>query len=336
VELARTLVEAIPSVDLVRLVNSGTEAVMTAVRLARAHTGRSRVVKFEGGYHGHSDGLLAKAGSGLATFSLPGSPGVPAAWAAETLVLPYNDLAASEGLMRSQGDEIACVLVEPIAGNMGVVPPADGFLEGLRRLTTEAGALLVFDEVITGFRVRYGGVQETYGVRPDLTVLGKIIGGGFPIGAFGGTRAIMEMLAPEGPVYQAGTLSGNPVACAAGLTTLRLLAEENPYPGLERRGQALAQGLSRAAERAGVPVTINRVGSMLTLFFTDQQVTDYRTAATSDPSRYAAFFQAMLEQGVYLPPAQFEAVFISAAHTDDDIARICECAEAAFRAAGVA
>ncbi len=331
VRLARAIAEALPSVELVRLVNSGTEAVMSAVRLARAHTGRTKVVKFEGGYHGHSDGLLAQAGSGLATLSLPGSPGVPAAWAAETLVLPYNDALAVEQAMQARGHEIACLLVEPVAGNMGVVPPAPGFLEALRRATREAGALLIFDEVITGFRVHYRGAQTLYGVQPDLTVLGKIIGGGFPIGAFGGSRAIMELLAPTGPVYQAGTLSGNPVACAAGLATLRLLADEQPYSELDRRGVALAEGLREAAADAGVAVTINRVGSMLTLFFCAGPVTDYRSALASDTKRYAAFFQAMLARGVYLPPSQFEAVFLSAAHTDDDVARICRAAGEALR-----
>jgi glutamate-1-semialdehyde 2,1-aminomutase len=332
VELARAIVEAVPSIELVRLVNSGTEAAMSAVRLARAYTGRTKVVKFEGGYHGHSDGLLAQAGSGLATLSLPGSPGVPPSWAAETLVVPYNDAAVAAELMRTRGDQIACVLVEPVAGNMGVVAPADGFLETLRQATREAGALLVFDEVITGFRVGYGGAQSLYRVQPDLTVLGKIIGGGFPIGAFGGPRAIMEMLAPVGPVYQAGTLSGNPVACAAGLATLRLLAKERPYAELDRRGEALAAGLRQAAARAGLPATVNRVGSMLTLFFQQGPVVDHRTAMASDVARYAAFFQHLLARGIYLPPSQFEAMFLSSAHGDNDVARICEAAGHALQA----
>jgi len=334
VKLARALVEALPSVEMVRLVNSGTEAVMSAVRLARAFTERPKVVKFEGGYHGHSDGLLAKAGSGLATLSLPGSPGVPAAWAAETVVLPYNDSGAVEELMRTHGAEIACIVVEPVAGNMGVVPPAAGFLETLRRATEAAGALLIFDEVITGFRVGYHGAQALYGIKPDVTVLGKIIGGGFPIGAFGGRRDIMEMLAPAGPVYQAGTLSGNPVACAAGLEMLSLLKSENPYPELERRGAALAAGLAEAAAKAGVPATVNRVGSMMTLFFTATPVTDYATAATSDTGHYATFFRELLARGVYFPPSQFEAVFVSAAHSDGDIASICEVARGAMLASG--
>jgi len=332
VELARAIVEALPSVEMVRLVNSGTEAVMSAVRLARAYTGRSKIVKFEGGYHGHSDGLLAQAGSGVATLSIPGSPGVPATWAAGTIVLPYNNTALLEELLPAQGAEIACVLVEPVAGNMGVVPPAPGFLESLRRVTREHGTLLIFDEVITGFRVGYRGAQGLYGIHPDLTILGKIIGGGFPIGAFGGRREIMEMLAPAGPVYQAGTLSGNPVACAAGLKTLRLLAQENPYSDLERRGEMLAQGLRAAAEKAGAPATVNQIGSMLTLFFTPDPVTDYCSASASDTSRFAAFFREMLVRGIYLPPSQFEAVFLSLAHEDREIARICEAAEAALKA----
>ena len=329
--LARAIVEAVPSIELVRLVNSGTEAVMSAVRLARAHTGRSKVVKFEGGYHGHSDGLLARAGSGLATFGIPTSPGVPESWAAETLLAPYNDLDAVRDLFSRCGEDIACVLVEPVAGNMGVVPPAPDFLAGLREATEAAGSLLIFDEVITGFRVHYRGAQGLWGVMPDLTVLGKIIGGGFPIGAFGGRKEIMEMLSPSGPVYQAGTLSGNPVACAAGLATLRVLAAEDPYPRLDKLAQRLAAALEEAAARAGLPLTINRVASMLTLFFSEHPVTDYTTAAASDSERYAKFFHAMLERGVYFPPSQFEAAFLSSAHTDTEIGRIYEAAEAAFR-----
>jgi len=331
VDLARAIVQALPSVELVRLVNSGTEAAMSAIRVARAYTNRMKIVKFEGGYHGHSDGLLAQAGSGVATLSLPGSPGVPAAWAAETIVLPYNDIGSVEELMKNGGRDVAAIIVEPVAGNMGVVPPTNGFLEVLRRLTSEHGALLIFDEVITGFRVGYHGAQALYGVRPDLTVLGKIIGGGFPIGAFGGARQIMEMLAPIGPVYQAGTLSGNPVACAAGLATLDLLESENPYPDLERKAAGLESGLRKAAQTARVPVAANRVGSMLTLFFTRGLVMDYRGAAGSDIPRYAAFFREMLSRGVYFPPSQFEALFVSAAHTDDDIARICEAAADALQ-----
>jgi glutamate-1-semialdehyde 2,1-aminomutase len=324
------IVDAVRSIESVRLVSSGTEAVMSAIRLARAYTGRSKVVKFEGGYHGHSDGLLARAGSGLATLSIPGCPGVPEAIAAETIVLPYNNLTAVEDLLASRADEIACVLIEPVAGNMGVVPPADGYLEGLRRAARNAGSLLVFDEVITGFRVCYGGAQAAYNVIPDLTILGKIIGGGFPVGAFGGRREIMDMLAPSGPVYQAGTLSGNPVACAAGLTTLQLLASEDPYVQLDRRAQFLADGLHQAASRAGLSITINRVASTLTMFFSDQRVVDYASAAASDTDRHARFFHAMLDRGVYLPPSQFEAMFVSTAHTDSHAEHICETAKLAL------
>jgi glutamate-1-semialdehyde 2,1-aminomutase len=330
IRLAQAIIDAVPSIELVRLVSSGTEAVMTALRLARGYTGRSKVIKFEGAYHGHADGLLARAGSGLATLGIADSPGVPAAWAAETIVLPYNDLDAVRAAFASLGSEIACVIVEPIAGNMGVVTPKDAFLPGLRDATRQAGALLIFDEVITGFRVGRGGAQALYDVTPDLTVLGKIIGGGFPLAAFGGPRDVMSMLAPAGPVYQAGTLSGNPVACAAGAETLRLLAAEDPYPRLEQMGHALAEGLRAAAGRAGVPVTVNRVGSMLTVFFTAGPVTDWATASGSARERYAAFFHAMLDRGVYLPPAQFEAMFLSSAHTQRDIESICQAAEQSF------
>ncbi len=331
IRLAQAITDAMPSVELVRLVSSGTEAVMSALRLARAYTNRTKVVKFEGAYHGHSDGLLARAGSGLATLGIADSPGVPAAWAAETIVLPYNDLHAVRQAFAGLGSEIACIIVEPIAGNMGVVPPANGFLAGLWELTREAGALLIFDEVITGFRVGWGGAQGLYNIAPDLTVLGKIIGGGFPLAAFGGRREVMAMLAPTGPVYQAGTLSGNPVACAAGAETLRLLVEEDPYPRLEQLGRELAEGLATAAERASAVVTVNRVGSMLTVFFTDGPVVDWATASQSSRERYAIFFHAMLERGIYLPPAQFEAMFVSTAHTETDIGAICKAAEQAFQ-----
>jgi glutamate-1-semialdehyde 2,1-aminomutase len=318
-ELARAITEAMPSIELVRLVSSGTEAVMSALRVARGYTKRSKVVKFEGGYHGHSDGLLARAGSGVATLGIADSPGVPEAWAAETLVLPYNNAGAVEQAFGAMGDQIACVIVEPVAGNMGVVPPREGFLESLRRVTRAAGALLIFDEVITGFRVGYGGAQGRYRVTPDLTVLGKIIGGGFPLAAFGGRGEIMQVLAPAGPVYQAGTLSGNPVACAAGVATLRLLKAEDPYPRLEQLGAKLEAGLRAGARAAGVALAINRVGSMLTAFFTGATVTDWATATTSSRDRYRDYFHAMLDWGVYLAPSQFEAAFLSAAHTERDI-----------------
>ncbi len=333
-ELARAITDAMPSIELVRLVSSGTEAVMSALRVARGYTRRTKVVKFEGGYHGHSDGLLARAGSGLATFGISDSPGVPDAWAAETLVLPYNNADAVEQAFDAVGEQIACVIVEPVAGNMGVVPPRVGFLESLRRVASEAGSLLIFDEVITGFRVAYGGAQTRYRVTPDLTVLGKIIGGGFPLAAFGGRREIMEVLAPAGPVYQAGTLSGNPVACAAGMATLRVLKTGDPYPRLEQLGAKLEAGLRAGAAAAGVPLTINRVGSMLTAFFTESAVVDWATAATSSRERYAAYFHAMLDRGVYLAPSQFEAAFLSAAHTEADVeAIIAAAAEAVKRGA---
>jgi glutamate-1-semialdehyde 2,1-aminomutase len=319
VDLAEQIIRAFPSIERVRLVNSGTEAVMSAVRVARAFSGRSRLLKFEGCYHGHADAFLARAGSGVATLGIPDTPGVPAEYAALTLTVPFNDLEAVEQTFRQSGDEIACVVVEPIAGNMGVVPPAAGFLEGLRRLTQRHGALLLFDEVITGFRVAYGGAQTLIGVQPDLTTLGKIIGGGFPLAAYGGRQEIMAKIAPEGPVYQAGTLSGNPVAVTAGLATLEVLERTDPYPDLERCAARLEAGLRTAARSVGVPATINRAGSMLTTFFAAGPVTDYAAARRSDTERYGRFFRAMLEHGIYLAPSQFEAAFVSAAHTDAEI-----------------
>lgn len=319
VELAELVREAFPSIEMVRFVNSGTEATMTALRLARAFTGREKVIKFDGCYHGHADGLLVKAGSGVLTLGAPDSPGVPAAAAAQTISATYNDLASVRAAFERYPNEIAAIIVEPVAGNMGVVPPAEGFLAGLRALADQYGALLIFDEVITGFRVAYGGAQERYGVRADLTCLGKIIGGGLPVGAYGGRRDIMSMMAPLGPVYQAGTLSGNPLAMAAGLATLRVLRETRPYDELERRAARLARGLQEAAELAGVPVFSTRVGSMMTLFFTSNEVRDYASAKTANTAAYAAFFHGMLERGVALAPSQFEAAFVSVAHTDGDI-----------------
>lgn len=326
IELAELIVGAIPSIDMVRFVNSGTEATMSALRLARAYTSRSRVIKFEGGYHGHADGLLVQAGSGQATLSLPDSPGVPEPYASQTLLAPYNDIDAVRALFGELGSEIAAVIVEPVAGNMGVIPPAEGFLEGLRDVTKEHGALLVFDEVITGFRLCYGGAQQVLGVEPDITCLGKIIGGGLPVGAYGGRREIMEMVAPLGPVYQAGTLSGNPLAMAAGIVTLKTLASDAVYKRLEVSSIYLEDGLLRASEEAGVPVQVNRSGSLLTMFFSETAVTDYASARRCDTERYGAYFRGMLNKGVFLAPSQFEAMFVSIAHTDDEIQETIEAA----------
>jgi glutamate-1-semialdehyde 2,1-aminomutase len=293
---------------------------MSAIRLARGFTGRERILKFEGCYHGHADALLVKAGSGALTLGVPDSAGVPAAVAAATATLPYNDVPALESLFASAGREIACVIVEPVAGNMGCVPPAPGFLEALRELCTRHGAVLIFDEVMTGFRVAAGGAQALYGIRPDLTTLGKIVGGGMPVGAFGGRHDIMERLAPLGPVYQAGTLSGNPLAVAAGLATLRALERPGTYERLEALGARVEREVAEAAAAAGVPVRVNRVGSMLTVFFIDQPVTDYASAKRADTARYARYFHAMLEGGVFLAASQFEAAFVSLAHGDEDLA----------------
>ncbi|GAB4247922.1 MAG: glutamate-1-semialdehyde 2,1-aminomutase [Thermoleophilia bacterium] len=319
VEMARRLVEAVPSVEMIRMTNSGTEATMSALRVARGHTGRDRILKFTGCYHGHGDSLLVQAGSGVATFGLPDSPGVTEGTARDTLTVAFNDLDAVREVFSQVGEQIAAVIVEPVAGNMGCVPPAPGFLEGLRAVTTEYGAVLIFDEVMTGFRVAYGGAQERYGVLPDMTTLGKVIGGGLPVGAFGGRREIMEKVAPAGNIYQAGTLSGNPLAMAAGIATLDVLAGGDAYAVLEGRGARLQEGLEAAARAAGVPVCVQRVGAMLTVFFTAGPVTDFATAKRSDTERYGAFFRGMLERGIYLAPSQFEAAFLSVAHTEDDI-----------------
>ena len=330
VELARCICQALPSVDRVRLVSSGTEACMSAIRLARAYTGRSKIIKFSGCYHGHADGLLVKAGSGAMTHGIPTSAGVPEAYAAETLVADYNDVASVESCFQAWPDAIAGVIVEPVAGNMGVVPPAGGFLESLRRITAENGAMLIFDEVITGFRLAYGGAQTLYGITPDITCLGKIIGGGLPVGAYGGRQDIMEMVAPLGPMYQAGTLSGNPLAVTAGLTTLTELQRAGTYERLESLAGRLADGLTQAFARAEVPGTLNRVGSMLTGFFTAGPVDSLAQVEQADTEAYGRYFHAMLERGVYLAPSQFEAGFVSLAHTEADIDRTLEIAAAAL------
>jgi glutamate-1-semialdehyde 2,1-aminomutase len=317
--------------EQVRLVSSGTEAAMSAVRLARGYTKRDTILKFDGCYHGHGDCMLAKAGSGVATLGLPDSPGVPADVAKHTLTAPYNDIGAVTALVEAHAKDLACIIVEPVAGNMGVVPPNPGFLQALRELTRACGALLIFDEVITGFRVHYGGAQTLFGVTPDLTCLGKIIGGGLPVGAYGGRRDIMQMVAPAGAVYQAGTLSGNPLAVTAGIETLKALKASGVYRTLEARSAALAEGLGKAAKQAGVPFTQTRVGSMFCGFFTDQPVVDYASARRSDQQRYARFFRGMLERGVYFAPSQFEAAFLSTAHRDADIKKTVAAAQSVFK-----
>ncbi|MBM4124299.1 MAG: glutamate-1-semialdehyde-2,1-aminomutase [Nitrospira sp.] len=331
VRLAQMIAEALPSMQQVRLVSSGTEAVMSAVRLARGYTKRDGILKFEGCYHGHSDYLLAKAGSGLATLGIPDCPGVPADFTKHTLTAPYNDIKTVQRLIQMHHRNLACVIVEPVAGNMGVVPPGSDFLHALRELTQAHGILLIFDEVITGFRVGYGGAQGLYGVAPDLTCLGKIIGGGLPVGAYGGRKELMQMIAPAGPVYQAGTLSGNPLAVTAGIETLKRLKTPGFYKKLDKLSARLADGLGEAAKRAGVPLTQTRVGSMLGAFFTRGPVVDYASAKQSDTQRYAKFFHAMLDRGVYFAPSQFEAAFLSAAHTPADVEKTLLAARAAFK-----
>jgi len=331
VRLAEQIQSAFPTMEMLRLVNSGTEATMSALRVARGYTGRGKVIKFEGCYHGHADYLLVKAGSGATTFGIPDSAGVPESFSQETVVLPYNDAEAFNRMMDTIGDQVAAVIVEPVAGNMGVVLPQQKFLQALREQTRKHGAVLIFDEVITGFRLTYGGAQHLFGIEPDMTCLGKIVGGGFPLAAYGGRRDIMQAVAPLGPVYQAGTLSGNPVAVTAGLTTLRVLERDKPYAELERRTNWLTDTIADAARAFNIPVQINRIASMFTAFFTDQPVTDYASAKRSDTKRFARFFHALLQQGVFLPPSQFEAAFLSVAHSDEVLAQVAEAMRQAMR-----
>lgn len=319
VKMAKLICEIVPSIEMVRMVNSGTEAVMSALRLARGYTRRQKIVKFQGGYHGHADALLIKAGSGVATFGLPDSPGVPNNVTIDTIIVPYNSLESIRHTFEQFGEQIAAVIVEPVAGNMGVIPPNLGFLQGLREITKEYGSLLIFDEVMTGFRVDYHGAQNLYGVNPDITCLGKIIGGGLPVGAYGGKREIMEQIAPAGPIYQAGTLSGNPLAMSAGYRTLRLLEQIEIYDELERKAARLEEGFKHNAELTSVPLKINRVGSMLSTFFTEQEVVDYETAKSSNMQVFKKYYTSMLNLGILTAPTPYEVMFISTAHSDEDI-----------------
>ena len=327
IKLAEILIAAVPSMDMVRMVNSGTEATMSAIRLARGFTKRDTIIKFDGCYHGHADTLLVEAGSGVATLSIPGSPGVPKSFVAHTLSLPYNDIDSVSELMKTQGEKIACIIVEPVAGNMGLVTPVNGFLQALRDLTDKSGSLLIFDEVMTGFRVTHGGAQSVYGISPDLTCLGKIIGGGLPVGAYGGRRDIMEHIAPQGPVYQAGTLSGNPLAMAAGIATLTQLNAPGFYEALDEKTERLAAGLKGASEKSGIIVKLTRAGSMLGLFFTDREVMNFEDAKTSDLKMFSDYYKGMLSEGIYLAPSQFEALFVSSAHDTEHIDKTIQAAE---------
>ncbi|MFO7714944.1 glutamate-1-semialdehyde 2,1-aminomutase [Desulfosarcina sp.] len=330
IELAELIVEAVPSVDMVRMVNSGTEATMSAIRLARGYTGRDKIIKFDGCYHGHADSLLVEAGSGVATLQIPGSSGVPAAFIEHTLSLPYNDVDTVRKVMAEKGRQVACIIVEPVAGNMGLVPPRDRFLETLRETTEKEGALLIFDEVMTGFRVAFGGAQALYGITPDLSCFGKIIGGGLPVGAYGGRREIMVHIAPMGPVYQAGTLSGNPLAMAAGIATLKQLKSPGFYEILDARAEKLLTGLKSLGEKAGIHVSCARVGAMLGMFFTDRPVHNFIDAKRSNLEQFSRYYQGMLENGIYLAPSQFEAFFLSAAHDDAAITQTLSAAQRVF------
>ncbi|SJZ61843.1 glutamate-1-semialdehyde 2,1-aminomutase [Trichlorobacter thiogenes] len=331
ITLAQMVIDAVPSIEMVRMVSSGTEATMSAIRLARGYTGRDKILKFSGCYHGHADALLVKAGSGAATFGVPDSPGVPADFAKHTLTAEYNSLESVSRLIAENKDQIACIIIEPVAGNMGTVPPRPGFLEGLRELCTNEGIILIFDEVMCGFRVAYGGAQTLYGVTPDMTTLGKIIGGGLPVGAFGGKREIMEKLSPSGGVYQAGTLSGNPLAMTAGIETLKMLQQPGFYQQLEEKSRLLAEGIAQAAKEAGYPLYSTRVGSMFCAFFTPHEVFDWTTAAACDTKTFARYFLAMLEEGIYLAPSQFETAFMSAAHTQQEIETTIAAARKCFK-----
>ena len=332
VQMAETIVEMVPSIEMVRMVNSGTEATMSAIRLARGFTVRDKIIKFDGCYHGHADSLLVSAGSGVATLGIPGSPGVPGDLAKLTISLPFNNIESVVRAFHRFGSDIAAVIVEPVPANMGVIIPDMDFLNGLRKITDEYGSILIFDEVISGFRLAHGGAQELFDIMPDLTCLGKIIGGGLPVGAYGGKKEIMSRMAPEGDVYQAGTLSGNPVAMAAGLATLNILKQGNIYEELEKKGRVLFSGIEEAANQAGVQVTVNRVGSLGSIFFHDQPVTDFHSANATNADIFSVYFKSMLEQGVYLAPSPYEAVFLSTAHTEDIIKKTIKCAKTAFSA----
>jgi glutamate-1-semialdehyde 2,1-aminomutase len=331
VTLAKMVIDAVPSIEMVRMVSSGTEATMSAIRLARGYTKRDKILKFSGCYHGHSDALLVKAGSGAATFGVPDSPGVPQDFAKHTLTATYNNLDSVRKLVEENRGAIACIIVEPVAGNMGTVPPREGFLEGLREICTAEGIVLIFDEVMSGFRVAYGGAQELYGVTPDMTTLGKIIGGGLPVGAFGGKKEIMQLLSPAGGVYQAGTLSGNPLAMTAGIATLTLLQEDGFYTRLGEKSAFVAEGIAKAAREAGFPLYSTRVGSMFCAFFTKGEVHDWDTAATCDTAAFARYFKAMLQEGIYLAPSQFETAFVSIAHTESDLEKTIAAARKCFK-----
>ncbi|MBK3331573.1 glutamate-1-semialdehyde 2,1-aminomutase [Persephonella atlantica] len=331
IEMAKAVIDAVPSVEMVRFVNSGTEATMSAIRLARGYTGKKKIIKFDGCYHGHGDSLLVSAGSGVATLGIPGTPGIPEELAQLTIVLPYNDIDAVEEAFKKHGDDIACVIIEPVAGNMGVVAPSEEYHQRLREITEEYGALLIWDEVMTGFRLSLGGAQELYGIQPDLTTMGKVIGAGLPVGAYGGKKEIMMYVAPEGPVYQAGTLSGNPLAMAAGLKQLEILKDKNPYPELDARGEKLEKGMRELIDKYGIKATVNRVGSMITMFFTDREVKNFDDAKSSDLELFNKFYKLMLDKGIYLAPSQFEASFLSTAHSDEDINRTLNAIEDTFK-----